>query len=133
MEPEHILIIEDEADMAALLGIVLAYDFPETEGHVIKTLTGDFSLALRPEVYKGVTTAIVDLMLPLEHDPDDLTIPGVRILQYLRDYHPHVWRIAFTAVEWRIEDPALADQIVSKPALATVLTNAIKARRRAPS
>ena len=96
-------VVDDTPEVAAFVGVWL-----RGQGHDVEVTTSSFPDLLGPEPWDGVDVAVVDLTLP--------QVNGLDILRHLADEHPHVKRVAFSAMaEPGDEVYGLADLVLSKP------------------
>jgi len=86
MPDRKIMVIEDDLDVAMMLGEHLRHVAPGADVEVVTSL---FDLLLDKNRWVGVDTAIVDLGLPV--------IGGRAILRWMEAHVPEVRRIAWSA------------------------------------
>lgn len=112
----RVRIVEDNVDVAYMLGAALALDAPDLD---VAFTTTAFDQLLQPEPWEGVDVAVCDLMLP--------GVDGQTILRYLRDTKPTIRRVAMTAaLAEGVHVTGLADQVLIKPFASADLLDAIR-------
>lgn len=93
--------------MVELLTVIL-----EHYGNLSPVITDrNFTDLFTPEPWENIFGAVVDC-----HLQDSIT--GFDILAYLKNHHPHIKRVAFTAMDISQEDLGDLATVVLKPSLA---------------
>lgn len=103
-------VVEDDQLICDLLRMQLEHD-----GFDVAVTSRDFPILLAPELWEGVSCAVVDLQL------NDNEINGVEVLAYLTSHHPGVRRVVLSAISVK-DIPGLiaelgpyADKVLRKP------------------
>lgn len=103
----RVRIVEDHEDLRALLALMLGHAEVET----VVTEVGDFPYLLSAEAWEDISAGIVDINLGKD-------VTGWDVLKYMKDNHPHVTRIVFTAYpqsSFAKDELELIDIFLQKP------------------
>lgn len=116
----RVVVVEDHEDLAHLLVEQLTH-----EGLEVVSYTENFERLLSPRPWENVDAAVVDYWLrPGAFLPDDPE--GYPILEYLRDSHPHIRRVIYSAIGAESVPDGLAHVVLTKPAHVDKLLEAIR-------
>ena len=104
---KRVRIVDDDISIVELLRVILE----EVEG-VEPVITGsDFGRLFYPEAWEGIDGALVDC-----HLKDKIT--GFDVLGYLKANHPHIRRVAFTAMSLHPDELGDLAMLLEKPGSA---------------
>lgn len=116
MRAMKVRVIDDDHSIIMLLQIIL-----EELEDIDAIITGsDFERLFEPELWEDIDGALIDLNLRSH-------VTGADILAYLYEHHPHIRRVAFTALQFAPQDLAeLAHVVLTKPADAHQIGEALR-------
>lgn len=114
--PTVVRVVEDDPELAILIGRWIDDDLE------VKITDRNFHDLLSPSLWEGVDAALVDLMLRGGPIPTS----GVQVLEYLREHHPEIRRVVWTAMQWPVLEEGLADVVLLKPAMGSEISQALK-------
>lgn len=103
-----VVVIDDEPDELLLAQHLIAAHFQ----HKLEVITCD-QMNYQDLDWPTIGIAIIDLMMPVH--------PGMEILAWLAEHHPHVRRIAWTAAPSVFPQANKLAQVIPKPDLDTFL------------
>lgn len=108
-----VLVVEDNEDIAQLLGYIL-----DSHGVEVQFVTNHFETLFEGRTWEGVDVALVDLMLPV--------YAGTEVLRWLQKNFPSIRRVAMTAgLPAAGEAAGLASHMLLKPFSTESLLEAI--------
>lgn len=112
----RVRVVDDDRSIIELMTIIL-----DELQQIDPVITGsDFDRLFEAEVWEGIDGALVDLNLRSE-------VTGADILAYLKEHHPHIRRVAFTAMQFPPDElNDFAHVVLSKPADARQIAGALR-------
>lgn len=114
----RVRIVDDNAEIAAMLEHTLEI-FGENEQFEVDAVIHGFESLFTVDIWKDVDAVLLDL---------SLNGHGIKLLEFLRDLTPWVWRVVFTAAWEAADDPAViaaANVVLKKPASTTRIIEAL--------
>lgn len=122
----HILVVEDNEDLAALLMEQLRY-----HGCHVTTVTSDFDQLIDSDIWVGINGAVVDMWLTNTGFNVEFPV-AFQLLQFLARKYPNIVRVVYSAVPQQylvyegVGVQQLAHYVFTKPLQTEELVEALR-------